>query len=105
MIDILDIADIKETEMTAEQKIREAFEQAKYEWEAHDDWRYADREACWLFFVRAGYLALLNELEFVTKLETQQFDCFKVSFEDSKKLKVLPVGSKLIVLPLVSSEE
>jgi hypothetical protein len=46
-----------------EQKIREAFEQAKYEWEAHDDWRYADREACWLFFVRQGYLALLNELE------------------------------------------
>lgn len=24
---------------------REAFEQSIYQWEAHEDWRYADREA------------------------------------------------------------
>jgi len=30
------------------------FEQAKEDWMAHDDWQYADRDACWKFFYSAG---------------------------------------------------
>lgn len=30
------------------------FEQAKEDWLSHDDWQYADRDACWKFFYSAG---------------------------------------------------
>ena len=49
--------------------------------------------------------ALLAELAKVhdpvaIKAETNQFDCFHVSFEDSERLKSLPVGTKLYTQPL-----
>jgi hypothetical protein len=60
-------------------KIREAFEKSKYEWEAHDDWRYADREACWKFFFKAGRQSMLDELEHVGHL-----------FRDDPKFMAMP---------------
>jgi|GEM_PF-5023843 len=40
-----------------------------------------------------------------TKIETAQFDCFQVSFEDSKRLKELPVGAKIYVLKNDASDK
>jgi len=34
------------------------FEQAKEEWLSHDEWQYADRDACWKFFYAAGQAEL-----------------------------------------------
>ena len=34
-----------------------------------------------------------------TKLETPQFQSFRVSFEDAKKLEELPVGTKIYTSP------
>lgn len=30
------------------------FADAKEQWEAHDDWQFADRDACWKFFYEQG---------------------------------------------------
>jgi hypothetical protein len=54
-----------------------------------------------LDFAHALLKQVEAESEVVTKQDTQQFDCFHVNFEDAKKLKALPVGTKLIALPLI----
>jgi hypothetical protein len=38
-----------------------------------------------------------------TKLETPQFQSFRVSFEDAKKLEALPVGTKIYTSPLYAA--
>jgi hypothetical protein len=40
--------------------MRERFEQAVYEWKAHGEWQFADREAAWKFMFEAGWQAALS---------------------------------------------
>jgi hypothetical protein len=40
-----------------------------------------------------------------TKLETPQFQSFRVSFEDAKKLEELPTGTKIYTSPPITQRE
>lgn len=53
---------------------------------------------------RAALATIIAELQkdaepVATKLETQQFNCFHVSCDDAKRLRELPVGTKLYTRP------
>ena len=49
--------------------------------------------------LRAELAALREQEPIATKLETQQFNCFHVSLEDSQRLAALPVGATLYAQP------
>lgn len=39
---------------------RDEFEKAVYDWKSHDEWQFADTEACWKFMFNAGRASVID---------------------------------------------
>jgi hypothetical protein len=52
-----------------------SFEEFKADWEAHDEWQFADRDAERKFFYAAGAAAMRERCAEVAYQMTDRYDC------------------------------
>jgi len=80
------------------------FEQAKEDWLSHDDWQYADRDACWKFFYAAGQaelVALRAEITCEEKRFSDLWESYCAKCADNERLLEAALN---VVRPFSSAE-